>query len=124
VAFEQQGLRVSRIASADLSAKQYTFVKLTTSSQLASCGAGDPMIGILQDNPLANVAGSVMYAGVSRLKVDGSGTAIAAQDNLKADSSARGVKTTTNGDEVGAIALEAATTANAIIAVLVVRYRY
>lgn len=124
MAYEQMGLRHSRLASADLSSNQYTLVKLTANSQLAACGAGDAPFGVLQDTPTSGKAGSVMYEGISRLKVDGSGTNIAPMDYLKSDASARGVKTTTGGDEVGAQALEAATTANAIIAVRLVRFRY
>ena len=124
MASEQQGFRRSFPVNSDLSALQYTFVKLS-SGNLAGCGANDPMLGILQDKPTATIGvGSVMYAGESRLTVDGSGTSIAAGDPLESGSGGVGVKSSTNGHEVGAMALAAATTAGAIIPVLIVRYRY
>jgi hypothetical protein len=122
-----RGLRLSRLAAADLSALQYTFVKVDT-RRANTLHAARAM------RRLGYSAGRTPTAGASKARrctmasavsvVDGSGTAIAAMDYLKSDSSGRGVKTTTNGDEVGAQALEAATTANAIIAVRVVRFRY
>ena len=102
---------------------QYHFMKLVV-AVLTICGAGDPIFGVLQDTPVANQAGSVAIEGETYLVVDGSGTAIAAMDKLKSDASGQGVKTTTNGDEVGAIALEAATTAGAVIKVQIVHFRY
>lgn len=124
MAFEQSGFRQSYPAGADLSSYQYRFVKVS-SGQFVLCGAGDSSFGILQDTPnAAGVAGSALYEGISRIVVDAGTTPIAAMDNLKSDASGRGVKTTTAGDEVGAIALEAATTTGAIIAVRIVHYRY
>ncbi len=102
---------------------QYHFMKLVA-AVLTICGAGDAIFGVLQDTPSANMAGSVALEGESYLVVDGSGTAIAAMDYLKSDASGQGVKTTSNGDEVGAQALEAATTAGAVIKVRLVRFRY
>lgn len=119
--------RYSFPASADYSTAatyQYHFMKLDTSGNLVITGAGDKMVGILQDTPASGVAGEVGYAGISRLVVDGNAAAIACGDYLKSDASGQGVKTTTNGDEVGAIALQASTAAGDIIAVEIVRFRY
>jgi hypothetical protein len=102
---------------------QYHFMK-SVAGVLTICGAGDPILGILQDTPSANMAGSVALEGESYLVVDGNAGAIAAMDRLKSDASGQGVKTTSNGDEVGAVALEAATTAGAVIKVHIVHYRY
>lgn len=113
-------------ASADYSTAatyQYHFMKVV-SSQLVICGANDPIYGVLQDTPVANMAGEVAVEGISRLVVDGSGTAIAQMDYLSSDASGRGVKDTTAGHEIGAQALEAATTAGAVIKVRLVRFRY
>ena len=102
---------------------QYHFMKLV-GAVLTICGANDPILGVLQDTPAANMAGSVALEGESYLVVDGNVAAIAAMDYLKSDASGQGIKTTTAGDEVGAQALEAATTAGAVIKVRLVRFRY
>lgn len=119
--------RFSAPASADYSTAatyQYHFMKLSTTGQLVVCGAGDKIIGVLQDTPASGVAGEYFYAGISRLVVDGNAGAIAAGDYLKADASGQGVKTTTNGDEVGAVAMQASTAAGDIIAVQIRLIRY
>ena len=124
MAYSTLGLYDSKPAAADLSTHQFKFVTVNSSAQVALAGAGAAMAGVMQDAPASGVAGSYQIAGVSRLVTDGSGTSIAAGDYLKSDASGRGVKTTTNGDEVGAMALEASTAAGTIIAVQLVRFRY
>lgn len=102
---------------------QYHFMKLVA-SVLTICGSNDPIYGILQDTPVANMAGSVAVEGLSYLVVDGNVGAIAAMDYLSSDANGQGIKDTTNGHEIGAQALEAATTAGAVIKVRIVRFRY
>ena len=56
-------------ADADLSAKQYTFVKLT-STGVASCAATtDIPYGILQNTPKAGSPADVQCNGISKLKM-------------------------------------------------------
>lgn len=116
-----EGLSRSFKAAADLSAKQHLFVKLdTTANQIAVAGAGDKILGILEDDPPSGAAGKVRISGgTTKLVVDGSGTAIAIGDYLKSDASGRGVKTTVDRDKVGAMALAASSAAGDIIEVLV-----
>ena len=101
---------------------QYTFVKLsgTTFGNVDKSGAGDPCFGICNNQPKAASAAEVAIQGVSQLIVDGSGTAIAVGDRLKSDASGRGVKSATNLDNYGAVALEASSAAGDQIAVLIV----
>lgn len=66
-------------AEVDLSSSQYLAVKPqaasavsgTEGASLVLAGAGDPAIGILQNNPLAGEAGSVMIHGVSKAQLGG-----------------------------------------------------
>ena len=116
-------------ASADLSASQYCFVKPSTgvaggvSARMALCGANERTFGVLQTNPNAiGLAGTVRHAGTTKLKVDGSGTAISVGDPLKSNASGIGVKAGTDKDHVGAIALEASTASGDLIEALIAIY--
>ena len=53
----------SIVATASFASKQYTFVKLDTSGQLASPSAGGNAIGVIQDKPAAGDPGAVCYPG-------------------------------------------------------------
>ncbi len=44
---------VTLVASADLSTKQYYFVKIDSNGQVALAGVGDPAVGVLYDKPTA-----------------------------------------------------------------------
>lgn len=110
-------------AGADLSAKQYYAVQLTTSETITLADATVRTVGILQDTPPSGVAGNVMLCGISRAITDGSGSAIAAMDTLASDANGKLVKTTTDNDEVVAVALQPSTTDGAIIAVFVLPLR-
>jgi hypothetical protein len=50
-------------ATATFASKQYTFVKIDTSGQLASPNAGQWAIGVIQDKPIAASPGAVCYPG-------------------------------------------------------------
>jgi hypothetical protein len=110
-------------AGADLSAKQYYAVQLNTSDQIVLADATVRTLGILQDAPKSGQAGAVMLSGVGRAITDGSGSAIARMDALASDANGILVKTTTDNDEIVAIALEPSTVANAIIAVFALPLR-
>lgn len=104
---------------ADLSTKQFYAVQLTTSLTITLADATVRTIGILQDTPPTNGAtGTVRVQGISRAISDGSGTAIAAMDALAPDANGVLTKTTTDNDEIVAIALEPSTASGQIIAVL------
>lgn len=66
---EIPGFKLTREAGADLSARQFHFVKLNSSGQIVTVAAvTDIPIGILQDNPAASGrAGEVMVDGVSEV---------------------------------------------------------
>lgn len=108
-------------ADADLSAMTYRAVK-RTSTGIALCVAGDRAIGVLQNKPKITEGCTVRSGGTSKVVVDGDvGVGnIAVGDKLKADASGRGIKTTTDGDEVFALALDASTATGDIIEALMV----
>lgn len=60
------------IAAADLSAKQYHFVKLNgTGTGVVACnGATDKPIGVLQNKPTSGQAAEVMMLGISKVVGD------------------------------------------------------
>lgn len=63
-------------ASADLSAKQFHFVKMSGDGTVTVCAAvTDKPIGILQNNPASGEAATVAAFGVSKVKADAALTA-------------------------------------------------
>jgi hypothetical protein len=58
-------------AAADLSAKQYYFVKLTSAGKVDVCAAvTDVPIGVLQNKPVAGQAATVLIIGISKVIAD------------------------------------------------------
>lgn len=110
----------SKVASADLSAKQYYGVKLHSTVGQIALGAAvtDVLYGILQDKPKEGEAGRVRVHGISKAIVDGNAGAIAIGDKLGSDANGKLVKAHTADRPIAAIALAAATVDNARIAVL------
>lgn len=60
-------------AGADLSAKQYYFMKLTgTADEVTVCnGATDKPIGVLQNKPTSGQAAEVVIIGITKVSADG-----------------------------------------------------
>jgi hypothetical protein len=117
-------------ANASLATRQFHFVKHAAGvaggvqCRMALCGAGEQMMGVLQDTPnAAGIAGTVRHLGKTKLKVDGT-TPITVGALLKSDSTGRGVVVTANNDKVGAIAEEAADAENQIITVMLVYFTH
>lgn len=68
MALEQRGFSVGHlVAAADLSAKQFCFVKIDASGLVAVCGNGELALGVLQNNPVAGEAADVMVEGVTKV---------------------------------------------------------
>lgn len=58
-------------AGADLSSKQYHFVKLASGSTVDVCSAvTDVPIGVLQNNPASGESAEVLFIGVSKVVAD------------------------------------------------------
>ena len=71
MAWEQPGFSSSFKAGADLSAKQFYFVKLDSNGDVVACAAAtDKPIGILQNNPTSGLEALVMHNGISKVNAD------------------------------------------------------
>jgi hypothetical protein len=61
-------VRATFVAGADLSSKQYTFVKLNASGEvIAAAAATDIPIGVLQNNPTSGAEASVTIVGGTKI---------------------------------------------------------
>lgn len=109
---------------------QYCAVKATANDlEVAPSSSGDVtiaansgVVGVLQNQnpPVLNTAATVRMLGISKLVVDGSGTAIVPGNWLKNDTSGRGVVDTASSSAAAfAMALQASAAANDIISVFV-----
>lgn len=98
MAYEKPLFMHSRKAGADLSTKQYHFVKLDSSGDVVICSAvTDLVYGVLQNAPTAGQTAEVMLAGISKVKADGTiavGALIGTSSDGQADSIAAGTDTT------------------------------
>ena len=95
---------ITRVAAADLSAKQFFAVKIDNTGKAALSGAGEPAIGILQNNPASGVAAAIAISGTSKAVAGGS---ITAGDRLTADATGKMVTATagrTNTSDTGVAA--------------------
>jgi len=70
--FSNYSVKVTLVAGADLSAKQYNFVKLNSSGEaVVVAAATDLPIGILQNAPTSGQEAEVLIAGGSKLVLGG-----------------------------------------------------
>lgn len=108
----------SLTAAADLSGSQFCFVKVTGVSAVnTTTAATDFACGVLQNKPTSGQSAQVGMGGISKVKVGG---AVTAGDRLTSDATGRAITTVTAGNRYTAIALETATTANQLIAAMLV----
>jgi hypothetical protein len=109
-------------SSADLSAKNHRFAKMVTASTVTyAAAATDAIVGIITDGGTASgdpVSIETRAGIVTMLQVDGAAGAITYGSFLTSDSVGRGIATTTDGNIIGAMALDASTTQGDIIRVL------
>jgi len=107
-------------ASADLSAKQYYFVKVSGAGTVTVCAAAtDVPVGVLQNAPASGEAAEVCAFGVTKVSSDAAVTAgnhIGTSADGQADPKVWGTDTT---EYIVGQALETSTAAGGIIAALV-----
>ena len=99
MAYEAAQIKVGQFtASADLSAKQYHFVKMSGNNTVTVCAAiTDLPIGILQNAPSSGGVAEVALFGISKVKADGTlaaGNVIGTSADGQADAIAAGTDTT------------------------------
>lgn len=112
MSFEQDVKSISLEADGDQSGNQNRFMLLGASGIALNTVAGGPCLGVLQNKPTAGKIGELAYNGVVKIVA---GDAVAAGANIKSDNVGRAVTATDYGQGV---ALEAASAAGDIIAVL------
>jgi hypothetical protein len=96
MATQGQQTRESMVAGADLSAKQFTFVKMnTTNRTVVSAGNGDAAFGVLINDPESGQAATVVTAG--RVVVEVGTGGLTAGDEVGVDA---------NGEAVSAAATD------------------
>jgi len=99
MAYEAAQIKVGQFtASADLSAKQYHFVKMSGNNTVTVCAAiTDVPIGVLQNNPTSGQAAEVCLFGISKVVADGTlaaGNVIGTSLDGQADAITAGSDTT------------------------------
>jgi hypothetical protein len=99
MAYEAAQVKVGQFtASADLSAKQYHFVKMSGNNTVTVCAAiTDVPIGVLQNNPASGGAAEVCLFGISKVVADGTlaaGNVIGTSADGQADAITAGTDTT------------------------------
>ncbi len=119
MAFEGQLLTYSRKAGADLSALQYTFVKLDANGNVIGCGVtGEDSIGVLQNKPKLGAPAVVGYAGVSKIVASAAlaaGARVATDATGKAKAAVPLVQASGNGSYSMGKLLDAASGAGSIV---------
>jgi hypothetical protein len=99
MAYEAAQIKVGQFtASADLSSKQYHFVKMSGNNTVTVCAAiTDLPIGVLQNTPTSGQAAEVALFGITKVKADGTlaaGNIIGTSADGQADAIAAGTDTT------------------------------
>jgi hypothetical protein len=99
MAFEGAQMKLTGVtASADLSTKQYYFVKMSGERTVTVCaGATDKPIGVLQNNPTSGQAAEVCVVGQTKVSGDGDlnyGDLIGTSGDGQADAKTAGTDTT------------------------------
>jgi hypothetical protein len=98
MAYAGQQICATFEAGADLSAKQYYFVKLSAANTVNVCTAiTDIPIGILQNKPESGEAATVCLFGISKVSADGvlaAGNLVGTSTDSQADAIAAGTDTT------------------------------
>ena len=113
-------VKVTLVAAADLSALQYTFVKLNSSGQVAAVsGATDLPIGVLQNAPIAGQEAEVLVVGGTKIKAGaaiGEGAQVGTGATGKAVALVAGTDTTKY--VAGTLLTESAADGNIVTAVI------
>ena len=91
-------VKITLVAGADLSDKQYYFVKINSSGQAVLCAAAtDRPIGVLQNSPVSGAEASVTVVGGTKVVASASideGALIGTASTGKADAKVPGTDTT------------------------------
>ena len=106
------------LATATLASKQYYIVQASSTAgevKQSDTAATDPILGIVQNDPAAGEVAEVAFQGICKAAAE---TGVSYGDSLTVSSTGRVKTTTTDGDRIVGLALEATTAAGDIIPVL------
>ena len=106
------------IATGDLSASQYLVVKAASTAKavkVATTAATDPVLGVLQNDPASGEAAEVAFSGICKVKA---ATSVTFGAPVTFNSTGYVKTTSTDGNRIVGIALEASDTAGDIISLL------
>jgi hypothetical protein len=117
MSYEEKLDSISLVADGDQSDNQYKFMKGDTTGVALQDGAGAACIGVLQNKPTDGQIAEVGFSGVSKVAA---GDAVSQWADVQSDGTGRAIAAAT-GDYIQGTALEAATAAGQIIAVLLVK---
>ena len=117
MSYEEKLGMISLPAASDQSANIYRFVIMTANGFTLNTVAGGACVGVLQTND-ANAVGRRGNIGVVGVSKVAAGAAVAVGANIQSDATGRAIAAAA-GDFSQGIALEAATAAGQVIAVLV-----
>lgn len=113
-------LKVTLVAGADLSAKQFYFVKMSADNTCVLCSAAtDAPIGVLQNNPISGAEATVVVAGGTKIVASAAiaaGVKIGTASTGKADAKVAGTDTTEY--TVGQVLLASSADAEILTAVI------
>lgn len=114
MSYEEKLNCISLTADGDQSSNQYKFLKGDTTGVALQDSAGGACIGVLQNKPTDGRVAEVGIFGVTKVVAGGT---ISLWDNIQSDATGRAA-TAATGDYSQGIALEAATAAGQMIAML------
>ena len=118
MAYEVVGFKTGQfLAGADLSALQYTAVKLNGSGQVVACTVlGEKVLGILQNKPTTGLACEIVHIGLCPMLAS---AAITAGDKIMVAASGKAATAATVGSTIIGFTPEAAAALNEVITVFV-----
>lgn len=114
MSYEEKLGAISLEANGDQSGNQYKFMVLGADGISLQTTAGGITVGVLQTKPTAGQIGEVAVAGVTKVLA---GAAVSRGANVQSDATGRAIAAAT-ADYSQGIALEAATAAGQVIAML------
>jgi len=99
------GVKITKVASENLSASEYRFVKAgSTNGECSNAGDNGQTIGIRDNAPASGAHCSIVVTGIAKLTI-GSGGCTPGM-TLNSDANGKGIEADAADDLVGAVALE------------------
>jgi hypothetical protein len=107
----QTPITFTAVAGADLSAKQFHFVKVSAANQVNTCGDGEAGVGVLLNKPKSGEPALVQIGGLSKVVV---GAGLTAGARVMSSSAGKAL-TATTGKNVLAVLTQTGTGDGSIV---------